>query len=244
MKQDSPISRRGVLKATGGVAGAALVGGAGLAAMTGGASAQASFDLNISDAATLSNDEGKLHWVGVDAQKIIEWDGFDVPVEYIRFKHEIALAGETDWHVLYDGRSGHLNDWSGKDDSNGWGGDGEYVTEYTGDETDGTKGRAVADVQWEIISDGDYDNGYGTNVPNPADWTEQMSVKMDGASAQHEIKWRTTLTLYTENSNGKAVEITDDDGAQLPQTTERFVVPVNNEEGVPTGDTEGSSQSG
>jgi hypothetical protein len=245
---DSSLTRRTALKGLGGVTGAALAGGTGLAALTGGAAAQASFDLNITGT-TISNDQGDVSYVGVDATKTIAWDGFDVPLRYVGFKHEITIedSGSTDWHTLYEGVSGRLTDWSGDGDSDGWGGDGEYVDSHGGDKADYLKGTAKADIQWEIINDtgeaGSYpDFGYdGGGVQNPAQWAGRLSVDADGATEKRVVKWKTTLTFYTENDAGERVQVTDDDGVSELTATERFGVTVTNEDGTTDATTDGTA---
>lgn len=244
----SRLTRRTALKGIGGVTGAALAGGTGLAALSGGAAAQAAFDLTI-NGTEISNDQGDVSFVGVNAQKTVAWDGFDVPLRYIGFRHEISIedGGTTGWHTLYDDISGRLDEWSGEGDSNGWGGDGEYVASHGGDKADYLKGVAKADIQWEVINDtgepGSYaDFGYdGGGVQDPAQWASNLSVDADGATQKRVIKWKTTLTFYTEDDAGERVQITDDDGVSELTATERFAVTVTNEEGTTDATTDGSA---
>jgi hypothetical protein len=247
MFKDSPVSRRGVLKGAAGISGAALAGGAGLAALTGGAAAAASIDISI-NGSEYSGDQGLVDYVGVDMSKKIVWKNFDVPVRYIDFKHQITIedGGDTDWHTLYEGRSGRLTDWSGKGDSKGWGGDGEFIASHGGDKADYLNGDARADVHWAVIVDptaSDY-GGYDTGTPTPAEWAEKMSVDQDGNTEIRTIKWKTTLEFYTENDNGKAVQVSSDDGVPSVQGTERFNVTVTNQQSNLESNGSGSSQAG
>lgn len=239
----SRLTRRTALKGLGGVTGAALAGGTGLAALSGGAAAQATFDLSI-DGTTISNDQGDVSFVGVDAEKTVAWDGFDVPLRYIGFTHEITIedGGQTDWHTLYDDVSGRLDDSEWSD----FGGDGEYVASHGGDKADYLEGVAKADIQWEIINDtgdpGSYpDFGYdGGGVQDPAQWASRLSVDADGTTEKRVVKWKTTLTFYTEE-DGERVQVTDDDGVAQLTATERFGVTVTNEEGTTDATTDGTA---
>jgi len=250
---DEPISRRGVLKVTGGIAGAGILGGTALTALTGGAAAQASIDVNISGT-EISNDAGHVNYVGLDTNKIIDWENFDVPVKYIGFKHEVALENNNDgWHRLYpapgeadtDGfvLSAELPDWSNY-------GDDETVAQYATDVNhgpDGTTGRVKAGVVWEIINDsgepGEYaEFGYdGSGVQDPAKWASDLSVTQDGKQEQRTVTFRTTLRFYDAD---KTV-IADSDGVGEIQGTNPFTVTVTNEGGT-TSDSQstGSTQAG
>lgn len=242
------INRRNVLKGLGGTLGVAAIGGTGLLAATGSAAAQAQFDIDL-DGTTYTGDQGLVDVVGVDATKTITWENFDVPVRYIRFKHEITIedGGNTDWHTLYDKRSDRLTDWSSKGSgSDGWGGPGEYASNDGGDKQDWLNGKAYADVHWAVITDpADYEpNGAHSewaSVQTPAEWAEQISVDEDGQTKVRTIKWKTTLTFYTENENGKAVEIAEDDGVTTVTGTDRFSVTVTNEQSDIESSSTGSS---
>lgn len=232
---DTPtLDRRNVLKALGGAAGLGMVGGGAYLAVSP-AAAQATIDVSISGT-EISNDMGTVDWVGVDVDKTIAWDGFDVPVEYIGFKHEITLddGGDTPWHVLYDKTSDHLDNWSSEGSgSDGWGGPGEYVVYRDGDKgVLGLEGKAHADVSWAIISDGSHPSGYDS-VQTPVDWTDTLSEPEDGVTTRHVVRFKTTLTFYTavENDNGELVpeQITADDGIPDVSGEDSFAVDVVNE---------------
>lgn len=242
------MNRRNVLKGLGGTVALAGVGGAGLAAFTGGAAAQASIDISI-DGTTISNDRGSVDYVGVDVSKTIEWDGFDVPVKHIGFKHDVATGANSEgWHTLYGEKvSPALPDWSNY-------GDDEAVEEYTTDEPskpDGTKGRAVAGIVWEVINDtgdpGSYaEFGYdGGGVQDPAQWASDLSVSDDGTSASHQVTMRTTLRFYEgTDSDGNYVQITSDDGIPEVSGEGAFTVEVVNEASTTSGTTEDGTSSG
>lgn len=246
MNPSNRLSRRTALKGIGGAVGAAVAGGGTFFAMTGGAAASIELSADISGT-SYSGDQGDLDWVAVDISKTIDWDGFDVPLRYIGFKHEITLddGGDTPWYALYDQMSGRLTDWSSDGDgSDGWGGPGEYVDPYTGDKEDGLEGVAHADVQWAIISDGSHPNQYDS-VQTPVDWTDTLSVGTDGAIETHTVNWKTTLTFYTEDGDGNAVQISSDDGVAEVVGETNFDVDVTNEGGETTGSQEsGSSTAG
>lgn len=238
-------SRRDLLKAAGGIGAASTLGIGGLAAFTGGAAATAQLDVSI-NGTSYSGDQGDVDWLGVDIEKVMNWDGFDVPLRYIGFKHEITIedGGETDWYVLYDKMSARLTDWSSKDDgSDGWGGPGEYIASHGGDKGDYLKGEMHANVQWAIISDGSHPADYDS-VQDPVDWTANLSVSEDGVTKTRTIKWKTTLTFYTEDADGNAVQVQSDDGVPEVVGGTSFDVAVTNEESVSDGSETGSSTVG
>lgn len=70
------LSRRNVLKATGGVVGASVVGGAGLAAFTGSGVAVSAFSVKGDDS-TFELNDGQVSAVVLDANGTITWDGLD-----------------------------------------------------------------------------------------------------------------------------------------------------------------------
>lgn len=237
---DHQLDRRTALKGLGTLA-AVGAGAGGLAALTGGAAAAIQLDASISDT-SYSGDQGDVDYVAVDIDKTINWDGFDEPLRYIGFRHEITLddGGSTPWHVLYDQRSDRLTDWSSQGSGgDGWGGPGEYIDSHGGDKADYLKGTAKADVSWAIISDGSHPSGYDS-VQTPVDWTATLSEGGDGVTTTHTVRWKTTLTFYTEDSNGDPVQIDPNDGVAevVGQTT--FDVTVTNE----AGETDGSGESG
>lgn len=213
--------------------------------MVGSASASASLNVDI-QGSEYSGDQGLVNYVAVDVDKTMTWDGFDEPLRYIRFKHEITLdnakvESDTSWHTLYDKRSGRLTEWSGWEESDGWGGPGEYVTSHSGDKEDYLKGEAHADVSWAVISDGGHPSEYDS-VQTPVDWTDLLSVGKDGATKYRMVRWRTTLKFYTEDDNGDPVQITDDDGVAEVTGEDYFQVKVTNEGGEIGGESTGGSK--
>lgn len=244
MSNDTRHDRRNVLKALGGAAGLGLVGGGAYLAI-GFAAAQASINISITDS-QISNDRGEVDWVGVDVDKTIQWDGFDVPVKHIGFKHEVATdANSEGWHTLYGEEvSPALPDWSDF-------GDDEAVPEYTTDEPskpDGTKGEAQAGIVWEIINDGTYHDAFGYADGGPQDaaaWASDLSVPDDGQSATHEVRLKTTLRFYSgTDENGDYVPIPPEDGITEVSGEGRFDVTVTNEAGTTSGTTENGTSSG
>jgi len=241
MSEQSSVDRRTVLKTITGAGATAALGGGALLTMTGGAAAKAVLSANISGT-TYSGDEGDLDWVGADVEKVLYWDGFDVPLEYINFRHEITLSdgGTTNWHVLYDDMTDHLENWSSDGDgSDGWGGPGEYIASYTGDKQDGLEGEMHANVHWAIISDGTHPPEWDS-VQKEVDWTATLSEGVDGESNTTTVKWKTTLEFYTEDADGNPVQISPDDGVAQVVGEDTFDVKVTNE----IGDTSGSGETG
>lgn len=239
---DHRLDRRSVLKGLAGAGAVAGVGGAGFLAATGGAAAAIELDASITDT-SYSGDQGDVDWVAVEIDKTLNWDGFDVPLRYIGFKHEITLddGGSTPWHVLYDNMSGRLTDWSSEGDgSDGWGGPGEYIESHGGDKAEYLTGVAKADVAWAIISDGSHPAEYDS-VQTPVDWTGTLSEAQDGATTTHTVRWKTTLTFYTEDSEDAPVQITPDDGVSEVVGETSFDVTVTNEGGETTGSGESGS---
>lgn len=231
------FDRRTVLK---GLGGAAAVGAVGTAAFATSGAASASLDVDIGGS-EYSGDEGLVDYFQVNATKVLEWDGFDEPVRYFGIKHEITLEndtidGDVGWHTVYDDMTGRLTDWSAKDDYEGWGGDGEYIDSHGGDKDDYLKGRAVMDITWKIISDTD------PSVFDPVDWTDKLSVAADGETKKRVLRWKTTITFYTENADGNPVEISDDDGVNQINGTDRIGITVTNEPGEIGGGTDGTSE--
>lgn len=243
MTKDSPVlTRRNALKGIGGLAGAGAIG----LAMTGSAAAQASIDVNIKGS-KISNDAGHVNYIGVDVSKTIKWSNFDKPVKYIGFKHEIALSSNDEgWHRLYpapgaaDDKQGdgfavspELPDWSNF-------GDDEQVKQYTTDANhypDGTTGKALAGIEWEVINDtgepGSYaEFGYDGGGPqDPANWADDVSVSEDGVEKDREVRFKSTLRFYDENKN----VIADEDGIGEIEGQDTFVVTVTNEDGTMSG---------
>lgn len=243
------IDRRTVLKTAGGAAATLTVGGAGFAALSGSAAATAVLDVSIADT-SYSGDQGLVDWLGVEVDKTLQWDGFDVPLRYIGFKHEITLDNataerDTPYHVLYDDMSGRLSDWSTQGSgSDGWGGPGEYIASHNGDKADYLKGEAHADIKWAIISNGGHPSDWAS-VQTPVDWTDILSVDSDGATDGDTVKWRSTLTFYTEDGDGNPVQVAEDDGVPSVTGEDTFVVDVTNEESDTSGSTEdGTSTAG
>jgi len=254
MSETSKLDRRTVLKTIGGASATAALGGSALLAATTPAAAKAVLNVDISGT-TLSNDAGHLNYVGAGVSKVLTWEGFDVPVKYIGFKHEISTDANTDgWHRLYpspgnaddpDGFavSPELPDWSGY-------GDDETVTEYTTDVNDypeGTTGTIEAGVEWEVINDtgepGSYPAfGYDGNGPqDPAQWASDLSEGADGASNTSTVTWKSTLRFYEDtDGSGGYIQVSDSDGIDQIIGEDTFDVKVTNE----IGDTSGSGETG
>ena len=236
------IDRRTVLK---GVGGAAILGTVGTAAFAGSGAAQASMDVDVSGT-EYSGDQGQVNWFGVNVGKKLTWDGFDVPVRYLGIKHEVTIENDTTdtdtpWHTLYDKRTDRLTEWSSKGSgSDGWGGPGEFIASHGGDKADYLRGDARMDAKWAIISDGSHPSDYDS-VQTPVDWTDALSVEADGATKKRVLRWKTTITFYTEGTEGNPVEISDDDGVAQIQGTDRIGITVTNEGGTTGGSSTGSS---
>jgi len=242
---DRSFDRRSVLKTlgVGGVAAASGVGALTLA--TGPAKAKASLDVNISGT-TYSGDQGVVDWVGVDAEKVLQWENYDVPVRAFKVVHEITLRngtidGSTEWHELYTGETGLLKDWSGDGYNNGWGGDGEYVVSTSGDKGDNLNGEVVMDVSWATISNGTHPSDYDS-VQNPVDWADKLTVDADGATKKRTVAWRTTITYLTDAYSDSLEPVKDADGEQSVSGMEEFNVTVTNEPAQITGNTNGDSK--
>jgi len=253
MSEHTTLDRRTVLKTIGGASATAALGGSALLAATTPAAASASLNVNI-DNTTYSGDQGDLDWVGVDAEKTIKWDGFDVPVHYIGFKHELSTDANKDgWHVLYgDGSGGpaisaHLDDWRHKDGGHGgtWASDDEYVSSHGGDKGEYLTGEAHAGVKWEIVNDGTWhDYGYANGGPQtPPEWASDLSESDDGATNTSTITWKTTLSFYTDDG-GTPVQITGDDGVPEVVGMDDITVTVTNEGGQITSSSDGNTTSG
>jgi len=259
MTSDRPtIDRRTVLKTATGAGAAALAGGGAFLALTGSAAASATLNVTVGDT-QIANDAGHLNYVGVDVDKTITWEGYDVPVKYIGFKHEVAADSNSEgWHQLYptpgaaddpDGFavSPELPDWSNY-------GDDEAVTSYTTDANDypeGTTGEAVAGVAWEIINDtgepGSYAGfGYDGGGPqDPAEWASELSEGEDGAVNETTVQFKSTLRFYEGIEDGDYIQISGDDGIGEVDGEDSFLVTVTNENGTTSGSTEdGTSDSG
>jgi hypothetical protein len=246
MTANSRLTRRNALKGLGSAATVGLLGGGAYFA-TGLGAAQASIDITITDT-NISNDRGEVNWVGVDVDKTIQWDGFDVPLKYIGFKHEVSTdANSKGWHTLYGERvSPALPDWSNF-------GDDEAVPLYTTDEAnkaDGTEGEAFAGIVWEIINDTGEPGSYaafgydGGGTQDPAQWASDLSVGTDGGSATHQVTMKTTLNFYkSQNDDGTYNQITEANGVPGVSGEGSFVVTVTNESGT-SSTSEGGTSAG
>lgn len=241
------LDRRNVLKALGGVAGVGVVGGVGLSALAGPAAAN-SFTI---DPTSVTTNDGELAYVAVDVGGNLVWSGFDVPAERLRFVSKVAVPDEgLGPKVLNDSVSDTFDNWSGDGDSNGWGGDGEYV-ESLSDPGGGAgrQGEVVTDAQWVIISDGTQDPaGYRTTFTegSPPDWTDTFDAPDDDGDGQVNTKVTTvekTSEVYFLDANGNELtEIPSD--LQPISDTAAFDVTVNNEPADTSGTTDGTSTSG
>jgi len=241
---DAGFDRRTVLKGLG-IGGVSLAGGAGALALgSGSARAQAALDVSLDDA-TYSGDQGLVNWVGVTATKTLRWSNYDVPVRAFDITHEITLRnatidGSTDWQTIYEGQTDRLKNWSAKGDSNGWGGDGEYVARHSGDKGEYLNGAAVMDISWAVISDGSHPSEYDS-VQSAVDWTDELSVSEDGVTKTRTVRWRTTITFLTDDGEGGLQPVADSDGQAEVTGTTTFDVTVENQPATIDGGTDGSA---
>lgn len=232
------MERRNFLKAAGGI-GAAGITGVGALAFSGGASATQSFSITDSSA---SFNDGQLSYVAVTLDGTTAWDGFDTPVKYLEFTSEIRIpAQETGWHTLNSSVSGELPDqWSGNGDSDGWGGDGEYVVAY---DDEGRAGEVHTDVFWNVVGDdtaSDPANGAPRSVETPAPWQDALSVDTDGESVTTTLEKRSTVRFLDANQD----PIAESEGVQETVSTAQFDVTVTNEQSTTSGDGTGDSTAG
>lgn len=230
MSENTPLSRRTVIKALGGTGIAAATGGAALLATTGTAAAAQSFSI---DGSSVSLDDGQVSYVAIDSAGSLSWDGFDVAVERLRFVSEVRLPGEsTGWHTLADSVSDTLANWSSQGSgSDGWGGPDEYVVS-----NDGTAGEVHTGVQWAIISDGSHPSQFDS-IQTPVDWTDLLSVGTDGDSKTTTVEMRSTVYFLDADQNQLSVP----SGVQPSQATAAFDVTVTNEAASTGGSSTGTS---
>ncbi|MBX0325420.1 hypothetical protein EGH21_20545 [Halomicroarcula sp. F13] len=241
------MQRRDYIKTAGGIATASVIGGAGLFASTGSVAAVQS-GLDIQDASAVQTDDGQVSYVEVALTHRLQWDGFDKPVAKVAYVDQIIVAPNSSTPftaTIYDGRNNpvDLEDFSEKNSSDGWGGDGEYASEDPNSYTKATgptkAGFVNADINWKILTDG---GGGGNSVESPADLNNtSIEEPTDGESNSTSITYKKTVYLYDDNGN----LLGNDDGTVQSAVAEgTFTVTINNQDATTTSGGSGSSTVG
>lgn len=241
MTRKPDTDRRSVLKALGGIGAAGVVGGGSLLALSGGAAATNT--LSITDS-TATVDDGQLSYVDVAVSGTLSWDGFDTPVDALRFVSEIRLPDHsTGWHLLNDATSDSLANWSTQgSSSDGWGGDDEYVVSLGGDNAQGQAGEVHTGIDWRVIGDSP------KSIETPAAWQDYFSVGTDGGSKTTTVEKRSAIYFLDANGNligaDTSTTVTSEADAFVAAATATFAVTVDDQASTSTSDTSGSSSSG
>lgn len=209
------LTRRNALKGAATTGVLSLGGGALLLSASQPAAAAS---LNISGPATATSDDGSLNYVRLEADHELTWDGFDTDVEYLRYIDTVTVRpnDQNTTRTVSDVVSGHLDDWSGQGDSNGWGGDGEYTS------GPGNAGTANADIDWNVIGDpnaNDPANGGPRSIEEPADLLHLLEADSDGQTQNSKVLFE------------KDVRLLDGSQSQLDGVvvSDSFVVEVTNQ---------------
>jgi len=222
------VDRRTVLKSLGGVAGASLVGGAGMMALSGGASATAGG--TIDNPSPVTSDDGEITYVATQTTGRLNWDGFDEPAKYAQMLLRVKYKRNGNVFANYDihntGKFGLDQDWGGKGEE----------TNLVGDHEAGQKGHIASDADWGIAQanrESLYNGGYG--LPNNPAPTDPLEAETDGGQVRTSVILESEYRLF--DSNGS--ELTGTKGyPDRPVFSENFVVEVNNQEATTSGGSE------
>lgn len=258
MKPDTySTDRRTVLRGAAGAAGIASVGGLGLLAASPASGAHANGGHYTISGTSLTNDDGDLLWVMVDASTDIRWSGFDVPVTHIGFSEFIRLPGSglgyhpywglvTDWSET----DGVINDLGTKPIGGNISGQNggpfliENITEpHEG--TSGTTGHVFTGGTQVIVAEGGDESVFDLNPDldtDPADWDEQFEGA-DGETVTTTVEKIELAHLYTSLDDGTPHLIHPDNYGWAPTPVVvrgEFDVTVTNK----LADTSGSTGSG
>lgn len=274
MTDDTPISRRTVLR---GAAGTAVIaaGAGGLAWITGPTTAT---QINISDT-QVATDDGDLSVLDLllnDYYAI--WDGFDKRVAAVAFRDRVRHVASDQVHELFDQRGDDadpvlLTEISSQGNGgDGWGGPGEFASTFDSKTEPDTSvvqrpgvdgpdtafaGWVHADVLWRLASDTPGDSGH--SIEDPAllgDALPAMDNPDDGTTDWHTIQLIKEVYLYrlpegdesadlqTQNGTGVVLMGGDDGTAPKIQATPRFRVGVINEPDEEEPQGEGEAQAG
>jgi hypothetical protein len=189
-----PLQRRNYLKAVGGIAGAATIGGIG--ALVGSSGASATAVQNLGDV-SVTSDDGTVEYVAIYGDSTVRWDGFDSTATSFIEVIEARIPGQVGWTTLHD--TGEVDLSQGDD----WGGPGESLS------GPGTSGYIEADIglrsngnhnpetDWHIV--GTDPDGYGlpANSIDPA----ALEVDGDGDTGSFTIEIRSKFTWYDDQND-------------------------------------------
>lgn len=193
------MERRDFLKAAGGTAGAATLGGAGILAMTGGATATGSVDYG---GTTITSDDGTVEYVAIFGDSIVHWDGFDTPAQYVDIEVSVEIVQKWDGQTRHGPQTVHTTGKVDLDNSS-WGNHDESLS---GSGTSGTietgigldeNGNHDETIDWHIV--GTDPDGYGL-PSNPVD-ASHLEVASDGKSRQFRLLVRSAYTWYDASEN-------------------------------------------
>lgn len=242
------MERRTLLKTVGGIGAASATGGVGLAALSGSAMA-ASSDLSISNAGTVSTDDGDLSEVIVQLDHTVDWDGFDVGVDAISYTDSISVVdgGGNNYGSAQIHDSGPVSVQEIADGN--YGGPGENATIRAVDEDDSSSGANAlsaevnADILWTVAKD----SGAPTtrdSVQTPAIFgkdIQDLDVGSDNSSKTYTVTYEKVITFYTEGTEGNYNELTAEGTVQSVTASGDFTVTVENEEATSSSSGSGGS---
>ena len=238
---------------------AIAAGGIGLS-LTAGPVAAASFNISGTD---ISVDDGDVSYLdlSVDDHWAI-WDGFDRPVAAVAFRDVIRNPDTGVSHELFDQRGDDrqpvlLSEFSGKGDSSGWGGGGEYASEdpdtYVQATGPTTAGFVHADVNWRLLDD---EGANAQSIEDPGDTDDfDLDNLTDDTTETTKLELVKQVWLYSNEQTGRGSISTqngttvylmgNDDGTREKiEVVEAFNVDVRNEASTTTVDGSGSTSGG
>lgn len=199
------MERRNFLKAAGGAAGAATLGGAGLLATTGGAAASGSFDYG---GVTITSDDGSVEYVAVYGDSVVNWTGFDTPADSFTIDIALTVVDKEDGSTVHKQQihsTSQVDVSLGKD----WGNHDESISTENGG-TSGTiesgigldeNGEHDPSIDWHIVQDPDAASADEYGLPSDPVDAQYLRVSTDGGSRSFRLEMDSTYTWYDANGN-------------------------------------------
>jgi len=250
------VDRRTILKGAGGIAGLGIAG-IGASAFTGSAVAA---NLNITDPSTVTTDDGQIQFVNVALTHTAEWDGFDRPVDAVAYRDRVIIRPQSDNkdYVVYDNTNNPvlLDNYSSQNGSDGWGGDGEYVSDTGSPDSQHYRehGAVNATIDWNIIVDPRYADAKSVETPYEINGSSVLEPETDGESKSSTIRYEKTVHFYEGGSGDNSV-VTDDGSTDVvPMTGDgveesvssvgEFTLTVQNQANTQTGSGDGTANAG
>lgn len=220
---ESRTTRRRLVKA-GIAAGAVLVGGASLITQS---DVVVAAQFKISDAAPVTNADGDIDYVRLEAMHNVKWQGFDTAVEYIHYKDRVIVRpdDEDKEATVSEFTSDHLDEWSNPGSGEG-NSDGPVENAPRGA---GKKGQARKDFDWNIIGNpnaDDPDDGGPRANETPAPYIDLLDEETDGETNVSKIVFEREAWLL----DGDKKQLAGPDGPHDPVVaSDDFEVEVTNQ---------------